>query len=788
MTRYEVVLGGCTPQPLSSYLTGLGVVRVIAEQVDAQASAWWASGGLVVRSMMDDAGIAAFFRDEFRPSPIVSPWNKGSGFGGSKNPSAVAALKTVEESSLPRLSVYRETIALARSIYAEATTREWDKGHIVEECRSRFPEEALGWLDAAVLVDSEHKPLPMPPLLGSGGNDGRLEFSVAFLSRLADALGLIPARSAKAQSAAQKRRADWLQEALFGTATDPVELLRGETSGYFRPGRVGGVNASSDGPADALVNPWSWVLTMEGTLLFASSVARRLGSSRGGLAAAPFTVKATAAGYASASEEEARASRGEIWCPLWERPAGAGEIARLIGEGRAQWRGAQARTGLDFARAAVSLGVDRGISQFMRHVLVARNGRSMLAVPVGFVRVNERPAVHLTAKLDPWLDRIRAAKNPPASVTHALHRLDAALFALTQRDRADGLLQVLVAAARLERVVSQSGAMRSQTLPVKDLLAKEWRHDLGVDSAPELRVAAVLASAHDPFVRGQGMSLRTLLRPVVRPAPQRGASRAWQWTDQPPVPGLGTAPLLTLLAAVLTRRCLEVARRAETQSAEDAVSDVVSVVGIRPAFARGLVADLADVESLLAGQLDLQRLGDALEALLLLDWDVEFQADEVAEAGARGRERTDPCLIPPAAAAVLPWFHRPALKRQTADGSAIRYGLTANPSWPALLATDRASAVARDAARRARALGLGPIWGAGPGAGEVWAPERLGQPLAAACLLRLSGRSVAFLLDRVAPWDRSDSRDRPAAPDEDASPGSATPDAEVMDSGAPAAL
>lgn len=41
-------LRGCTPEPLGNYLKGLGVFRLIAEQADPQARAWWKDGFLQV--------------------------------------------------------------------------------------------------------------------------------------------------------------------------------------------------------------------------------------------------------------------------------------------------------------------------------------------------------------------------------------------------------------------------------------------------------------------------------------------------------------------------------------------------------------------------------------------------------------------------------------------------------------------------------------------------------------------------------------------------------------------
>lgn len=130
-----------------------------------------------------------------------------------------------------------------------------------------------------------------------------------------------------------------------------------------------------------------------------------------GTVAMPFMVASTAVGYPSSAPDEN--AKGEVWAPLWSCPATLPEVARLIGEGRSTWNRRQASTGLDFARAAASLGVDRGIEAFARHALVERHGQSMLAVPVGRFAVTARPQIPVLRQLDGWLDRVRGTSRLP---------------------------------------------------------------------------------------------------------------------------------------------------------------------------------------------------------------------------------------------------------------------------------------------------------------------------------------------------------------------------------------
>jgi CRISPR-associated protein Csx17 len=76
----EIVLAGCAPVPLASYLKALGVFRLVAEQKDKSARGCWRDEAFVLGTVLTDEELVRFFLDEYRPSPIISPWNGGSGF------------------------------------------------------------------------------------------------------------------------------------------------------------------------------------------------------------------------------------------------------------------------------------------------------------------------------------------------------------------------------------------------------------------------------------------------------------------------------------------------------------------------------------------------------------------------------------------------------------------------------------------------------------------------------------------------------------------------------------
>ena len=170
---FEVALMGCRPEPLASYLKALGVLRVVAEQKDSEACGAWHGEHFVLRSLLDGPALVRFFAEEWRPTPVVSPWNAGSGFWPSTSDDA---LRAIESSKDPRLVNYATTIAFARrAITFLGLTEPAEKGEpktrLLTYLRANAPEHALAWIDAAAVLTDED-PI-YPALLGTGGNDGR---------------------------------------------------------------------------------------------------------------------------------------------------------------------------------------------------------------------------------------------------------------------------------------------------------------------------------------------------------------------------------------------------------------------------------------------------------------------------------------------------------------------------------------------------------------------------------------------------------------------------------------
>ncbi|AWK84922.1 type I-G CRISPR-associated protein Cas8g1/Csx17 [Azospirillum thermophilum] len=502
--RHEHVLNGCAPVPLAGYLKALGVLRLIAEhpvagQADKDVAGWWRDEAFHLRTRLTGEELLSFFLDHYRPSAVVAPWNGGSGFFAGDNRDGFAPLR---DSPAERFAGLRAAMEICERALADAGLVERPQGEaklsFVLRLRGQLPDEALIWIDAALALSRDD--LLFPPLLGTGGNDGRLDFTNNFMRRLVSSK--TPRGLFDAQTGAHRPEAvPMLRAALFGDATDG---LTDAAIGQFAPGAAGGPNSTAGFEGAPNLNPWDFVLMIEGALLFAGALTRRNESARQSGASFPFTVKATGAGWGGIGVEDEDDARAEFWAPLWSRPATAAEIRQFLAEGRAVLNGRTARDGLEFARAAAALGTSRGIDAFQRYGFVMRAGKAYLATPLGRRRVTAvaPPAVALIAELEEghWLERVRyrLRKGEEGARARILaQRLDDALFALTEPGAGKPEVQAaLIALGAVARYLAVAPKAR-ETVPPPPALSPRWL-SLADDGSPEFHVAAALASLGHP--------------------------------------------------------------------------------------------------------------------------------------------------------------------------------------------------------------------------------------------------------------------------------------------------
>ena len=676
-TVTDLQLAGCRPEPLSGYLKALGVFRLVAEQLDPHVKACWSADRFVLTTTATQVRVVEFFEREYRPTPIVTPWNGGSGFYPGDATAGMDAILVTQD---PRFEPYRQVIeavrawpelgpgpqtvdsileALKRAAHSkkegsnqrkelenlieevcskgnhalnvlkasgkwqefnavsagdvDLTTLETKQGNLKTEelkawwkvvkkartkcnqlrraggkedlipiCRSRLSEESLPWLDAAVALRNDGK-TAYNPMLGSGGNEGRLDFSNNFMQTVATLL---------IENGEDTRQL--LEEALFAK---PCTGLGDVKTGQFNPGRAGGFNQGMEVETKEFkANPWDFLLMIEGSLLFGAALYKRGMTEARGYAAIPFTATFSPVGLGSDVPDEA--GKAETWLPLWERPATYAEVRALFSEGRASVGRRNAENGIDFARAMGTLGVDRGISRFVRYAYLKRRGDSYVALPAGQTAVRMCPSLLLLEELDAMLDRLdsflRQFKSVPVTFAGTRRQLEQAIFAACDSQEPHVLIRVLTALGAIERAIAQRERTKLPKLnrPLHGLKPK-WLLDAD-DGSSEFRIAAALASVS---ATGPVGPIRANLAPV-------DPAKPWLWA-----PGNGQRSwhgnsLVERLGGVVAQRMMD----AERLSAST------------PPFNARLPLAPLDVLPFLLGETNDNKIEELLWAFTLVDW------------------------------------------------------------------------------------------------------------------------------------------------------------------------
>lgn len=589
---HEHVLRGCTPTPLASYLKALAVLRLVAEQAgDPEATGCWRNDVFVLRTKLIEDELFSFFLTQYEPTPLVAPWNGGSGFFPKDNQDGI---QPIEASNCKRFSSYRRVIEAARSAVAAnsftGSPKDDQKISFLLALRNRAAEALLRWIDAAVILSDDNP--RYPPLLGTGGNDGRLDFTNNFMQRLGEVFDV-------GTGEPKSEATGLLRMALLGT---PAPALLDRAIGQFAPGNAGGPNASSGFEGNARINPWDFILMLEGALLFAAAAVRRLESSSDAILSAPFTVRSRLSTEGAATGNDDGDARGEIWMPLWSAFLAIEEVTALFGEGRAALGTRPARDGLDFARAVARLGVERGISSFQRFGFLMRSGKAFLATPLARVAARRNPDADLIDELErrDWLGQVqRYARDDkaPGALRAAVARLDATLFALTQRADRVAVQQVLRQLGRIEGLCAISAKTREAVRQPVPRLSSEWARRAD-DGSAEFRIAVALAGLS---LRGErnGRSVQLTLRPHLAPVTPDGAA----WEVGSSLVCWGPGEIERNLSAVLHRRRLE----AQRLGAEGEL--LRSTTGAR----------LSDVQRFLERDTDDRRIAELLAGLVCAD-------------------------------------------------------------------------------------------------------------------------------------------------------------------------
>ena len=356
--------------------------------------------------------------------------------------------------------------------------------------RAREAEEKL-----LPLLQSHISPatrLSFNPLFGTGGNAGKRDFANGW---------------SKATGDIQKPPKGWKREILN---TDLAAFLRGEPgiclADYNAGCWFGAANkAFNSGTAkpfrEGQASPWGLALACEAFGLFQGSASRRLGSARRTTGAFPFVTSGTA----PTAPGESGKNLGEVWMPVWEQPMSLPEVTALFQRGRAEVNGRGATTSPAFAAAILQRGVDAGIGEFRRFLLLRTTSENTFESRLASVIPVSGGAGSITAtalnRMLGFRDSLPADKKKGKRWIYAGLRgpLDDALVAFaerpsseTARTAVDAMIGALWKADRNRGHRTHKPSIKFQQLP--GAWAAALLDENGGDACAEARIGLALAT------------------------------------------------------------------------------------------------------------------------------------------------------------------------------------------------------------------------------------------------------------------------------------------------------
>ena len=645
------------------------MLRLLSEQKDQAAKGCWQGDTFVISTSLSNDELQTFFCEEYAPTPIVAPWNGGSGFYLGD---ATSGMDSILESDLSRFSGYRDIISEIKSwpeipsLYiiddllstlnmtlsnmpagkkrqgieqyihdidnppsalkttlskglkeitlseieersrdrndslqndwqtwwkvikkartkCNEITRGENKKSLLPLCRARLSDSCLKWLDAVYALQQDGKP-SYNPLLGTGGNEGRLDLSNNFMQRLATLF----------ISCDPEKNRRLFSSSAFNTIVP--DLIDGKI-GQYDPGRAGGYNQGMEiETKNFKINPWDFILAVEGALVPAGAVVRRNPTDERSDYTTPFTVRFSSVGFSSSAYMET--GRRKTWLPVWRNPASYKEVKYLFGEGRTSIGRKVAHTGIEFSRAVGTLGVDRGIESFERYAFLVRRGQSYVALPAGRIKVRYRPELELLNELDNITSQVgmflRDFKNIPATFLSARQNIDEAIFTCCQKPEPCNFCNLVRAIGNLEKHIAMRDRSKEPSLRRPLIgLSPRWIGQCD-DGGVEVRIAAALASIRS--TGGVG-TIRSNMAGV-------SATNPYAWSAGKGDSSWYGNSLSERFSGVLARRLMD----AERRSAQCVPIEASLSVSSRDAMA------------FLYGECDETKIEELLWGFTLVDW------------------------------------------------------------------------------------------------------------------------------------------------------------------------
>ena len=375
-----------------------------------------------------------------------------------------------------------------------------------------------------------------------------------------------------------------------GNPSAPPDLPRGKKQPY-REGEL---------------SPWAMALACEGVPYFAGGPSRQLGSRRQPKGAFPFVTTA----MPPKSEKEAGGVEAEVWAPIWDRPMTEPELRSLFVRGRSELGGKGATSSAAFAAGVVSRGVDAGVAEFRRFLLLhttsAQTFESRLATVVPVPKTNpDSAATRAIRMIVEFRDALPEDRKVGQRWRFAGLRgpLEQALVDFATAEPGGGRVErawalvdeVLEALVKVDR----NRAFRSQRVRFQ-LLPGEWAARLFREDPPdrESRLALALSSLAETPFSPPLIAYRIAVQ-------RRMAKPRWEFSESPPARRIWSdAGLTENLCAMADRRVMEALGNASSQ----------------PPFGAAIRVDLDDMHAWLSGEVDEERLSLWLGRLCVFDW------------------------------------------------------------------------------------------------------------------------------------------------------------------------
>lgn len=340
-------LPGVRPDSLGNYFVGLGLIAAVSKKYP-QIRGCWRDGHFVLLGE-DSSKIENYLKDEWQPTSYVRWWSDGQ----KKDTKAQTD----------------ESIWQGRNKEADSSQVRLLDAHIIGSGRNQFNH-----------------------LFGTGGNIGKRD--LAKTSK--DARQLI-------QKGKLQEKTAWLEQTLYEKSNGTLPKLNNTGTWFVYANKT--FSSGQEWYREGEISPWSFLLALEGALLFVGGVNRRLGSRSRAYAVFPFLTEPPS----PKTENEVGYVRAELWTPIWSNPANLSELRDLLERGLARIGERAAKSPHEYAIAAMKAGTDAGVTAFARFVLRQTTSSQVFeAIPKEEIAVSKKSSDEskLIEPLLSWLDRL----------------------------------------------------------------------------------------------------------------------------------------------------------------------------------------------------------------------------------------------------------------------------------------------------------------------------------------------------------------------------------------------